>query len=125
MLFLFWMIMLTVLCLLPSDNLSVKTPPIPYLDKWVHFTFYAVAMTLGALFMRERMQFRLRRGKALLFMGAGLIIYGMIIEVLQGISEQGRSAEWWDIGANILGIAFGAGLSLLLFRNVSVFYWED
>ena len=116
---------LTTLSLLPSDQLDVKTPPIPHLDKWAHFVFYFIAMTLGALFLRERRGPKGRMGIALASMAIVLILYGMIIEVLQGISEQGRSAEWWDIGANILGIAFGAGLSLLLFRNVSVFYWED
>lgn len=124
-LFFLWMAILTTLSLLPSEDLNLKTPPIPYLDKWVHFTFYFVAMTLGALFMRERLRHRLSSEMALVIIGAGLIFYGMIIEVLQSISDQGRSAEWWDIGANILGIAFGAGLSLLLFRKVSTFKWED
>jgi hypothetical protein len=49
----------------------------------------------------------------------------MVIEVLQGMAAQGRSAEWWDIGANLLGVGFGTGLSLLLFRKVKAFNWRD
>jgi lipopolysaccharide export LptBFGC system permease protein LptF len=125
LLFFLWMATLTTLSLLPSEDLNVKTPPIPHLDKWVHFAFYAVAMTLGALFMRERLRRKYTRGTALLVIGIALAIYGMIIEVLQGISDLDRSAEWWDIGANIVGIGFGAALSVLLFRKSGAFNWED
>lgn len=116
---------LTTLSLLPSDQLAVKTPPIPHLDKWVHFVFYTIAMTLGALFLRERIHPKKGVKKALATMAVVLIGYGMIIEVLQGISVQDRSAEWWDVGANILGIGFGAGLAMLLFRKVRAFNWRD
>lgn len=117
------MAILTALSLLSSDNLKVDTPPIPYLDKGVHFTFYAVAMFLGSLLMWEQLRSRLNIRKALGVMGVGLIIYGMIIEVIQGVSDTGRSAEMWDVVANILGIGFGAGLSTLLFRKVNAFNW--
>jgi uncharacterized membrane protein HdeD (DUF308 family) len=116
---------LTTLSLLPSDQLGVKTPPIPHLDKWAHFVFYTIAMTLGALFLRERQYPKGRMKIVLTTMAVTLIIYGMIIEVLQGITALDRSAEWWDMGANMLGVGFGTGLSLLLFRRVKAFNWRD
>ncbi len=125
LLFFLWMGTLTTLSLLPSDQLGVKTPPIPHLDKWAHFGFYTIAMTLGALFLRERQYPKGSMKSALTTMAVTLIIYGMIIEVLQGITALDRSAEWWDMGANMLGVGFGTGLSLLLFRRVKAFNWRD
>jgi VanZ family protein len=116
---------LTTLSLLPSDQLDVKTPPIPHLDKWAHFAFYFIAMTLGALFLRERKVTKRRMGIALAAMVIVLVLYGMVIEVIQGMSALDRSAEWWDIGANLLGVGFGTGLALLLFRKVKAFNWRD
>ena len=116
---------LTTLSLLPSDQLDVKTPPIPHLDKWAHFAFYTIAMTLGALFLRERQYPKGGMRNALVGMAIVLTFYGMIIEVLQGMTTLDRSAEWWDIGANMLGVLCGTGLSLLLFRNVRAFNWRD
>lgn len=116
---------LTTLSLLPSDQLDVKTPPIPHLDKWAHFVFYFIAMTLGALFLRGRKGPKRRMGIALATMAIVLILYGMVIEVLQGMTALDRSAEWWDIGANMLGVGFGTGLSMFLFRKVKAFNWGD
>ncbi len=125
LLFFLWMAALTSLSLLPSDRIDLKTPPIPHLDKGVHFAFYAVAMTLGMLFLRERFRRRYTVRNALLSMGFALLGFGMVIEVLQEIGGSGRSAEWGDIGANSLGILFGGWFSLLLIRTVSAFNWED
>ncbi len=116
---------LTILSLLPSDQLEVKTPPIPHLDKWAHFSFYTIAMTLGALFLRARCRQKKKMNFALPAMAVALVFYGMVIEVLQGISDTDRSAEWGDVWANILGIVFGAGISVLLFRKVRAFNWGD
>ena len=124
-LFFTWMATLTALSLLPSDSMDIRVPPVPHLDKWAHFIFYAVAMTLGTLFLRERFRKGSRAGTALMTMGGALLVYGMVIEVLQSTGDGGRSAEWWDIGANILGIGCGAVLSLLLIRKVQAFNWGD
>jgi hypothetical protein len=82
-------------------------------------------MTLGALFLRERKGLKNRTGVALAAMAIVLILYGIVIEVLQGMTALDRSAEWWDIVANLLGVGSGTGLSLLLFRKVKAFNWRD
>lgn len=124
-LFFLWMGTLTTLSLLPSDQLDVKTPPIPLLDKWVHLAFYSIGMTLGALFLRESRYPKGGMRKALVIMALVLILYGMVIEVLQGMTNLDRSAEWWDIVANMLGVGFGTVLALFLFRKVKAFNWRD
>ena len=112
-----WLVLLTVLSLMPADDLDLDGPDIPYLDKWAHFGFYGVAAVLGALYLWERKRPDPVPGKSLLFLGIALAVYGMIIEVLQGIGGQDRSAEWLDLGANILGIVSGAWISRLLLRK--------
>ena len=46
-LFFFWMALLSLLSLMPMDDLDLGGPQIPYMDKWVHMGFYFVAMLLG------------------------------------------------------------------------------
>jgi membrane associated rhomboid family serine protease len=116
---------ITTLSLLPSGSLKVDTPEIPHLDKWVHFLFYAIAMTLGVLFLKERLRLQTPVKRALPVMGISLVVYGMIIEVIQGSNALERSAEWWDVAANIAGIVCGAGLSLILLKKVRAFNWKD
>jgi VanZ family protein len=116
---------LTILNLLPPERMDIKTPPMPHLDKWVHFTFYAVGMTLGMLFLRGQFRKKASVRAALVSMAVALLVYGMVIEVIQATGGSDRSAEWGDVGANSLGILFGGWLSHRLFRTVSAFNWED
>jgi len=45
-------------------------------------------------------------------LAVGLIAFGGLIEVLQGMTDY-RNAEWLDLSADGLGIAFGLGFALL------------
>lgn len=124
-LFFLWMALLTFLSLVSMDNIGVKGPEIPYLDKVLHFSFYLIAMLLGSLFARERSSSFSGKMAALVRIGLLLVLYGMIIEVLQGTGSNERSAEWGDLAANILGIAAGGWISLLAFRKVRALNWPD
>jgi uncharacterized membrane protein len=116
-LFFSWITLLTVLSLIPADNLDMDGPDIPFLDKWIHLGFYLIAMVLGVLFLWERFRPRAIKRSSFYWLGLGLAVYGMIIEVLQGIGGQQRSAELWDLAANIVGIGLGAFISLLILRK--------
>ncbi len=124
-LFISWLVLLTVLSLMPADDLDLDGPNIPYLDKWAHFGFYAIATVLGALFLWERKRPDEVRGTNLLLLGVLLAGYGMIIEVLQGIGGQDRSAELLDLGANILGIVSGGWFSRFVLRKAGALNWPD
>jgi len=124
-LFFAWMALLTILSLVPADNLDMDGPDIPYLDKWAHLGFYLIAMVLGALFLMEQHRPGKVRKRPLMVLGILLVGYGMIIEFLQGISGQQRSAEWWDLAANIMGIILGGWVSLFILRRTGALNWPD
>ena len=119
------MALLSVLSLMPMDNFDLGGPEIPYMDKWVHLGFYLVAMLLGVFFLWERFRDRLKKKPSILGMGAALLIYGMIIELLQERMGMDRSAELADLGANIAGIGLGAWLALVLLRKQESLNWPD
>jgi len=90
-----------------------------------HLGFYLIAMLLGSLFAWERFRNYRERRPSIVGVGVLLVIYGMIIEVLQGTGGNERSAEWGDLLANILGIGIGGWISLLVFRKVRALNWPD
>lgn len=77
-------------------------PQVSVSDKVEHFGGYLLlALWFGGLFRRYRYP---AVGLALIALGGGL-------EVAQGLMAVGRTADWWDISANTLGVATGLGLA--------------
>jgi len=67
-------------------------------DKIMHFSAYAVMMIwFGQIYLKKSVS---------LSIASGLIILGMVLEILQGLSGY-RTFEYLDIMANILGVVFG------------------
>ena len=124
-LFFFWMALLSLLSLIPMDDLDLGGPEIPYMDKWVHLGFYFVAMLLGSLFLWERFRNRWKKKPSMLWMAAALAIYGMIIELLQEGMGLDRSAEWTDLAANLAGICLGGWVTWVLTGRLESLNWPD
>jgi VanZ family protein len=124
-LFFFWMALLSVLSLMPMDDLDLGGPEIHYMDKWVHMGFYFTAMLLGTFFLWERFRHRMKKRPAMLWMGIALALYGMIIELLQDRMGLDRSAELADLAANLVGISLGGWLVLVLMRRRESLNWPD
>jgi len=124
-LFFSWMALVSVLSLMPMDDLDLGGPEIPYMDKWVHLGFYLIAMLLGSFFLWERFRLRWKRKPSMLWMGGALVIYGMIIELLQERMGFDRSAEWTDLVANLVGICLGAWLAWVLISKRESLNWPD
>lgn len=71
-------------------------------DKLLHFGGYLLlALWFAGLVERYRY---LAVGVALIALGGGL-------EVLQALMGYGRTADWWDLSANTLGVAAGLALA--------------
>lgn len=96
-----------VLCLLAVLVLALLPDPDPRLstgwDKGNHLLAFATLAFLGCA--------ALEGGWLVVFIG--LIVYGVLIEVLQGLTGY-RFAEWADVLADGLGILVGLGLYALL-----------
>jgi VanZ family protein len=102
----FWMLggcglalAITVLSLMPVEQL----PEVKLSDKIEHILAYvALALWFGSIVARRR----------LLWLALALMLFGALIELLQGAMGLGRQADLHDLGANAAGIAGGLLLAL-------------
>ena len=101
------MVLITSFSLFSLPSEGETTFVFPHRDKVAHFGFHGIIVFLGTLFVRERraMNFDINRGIIQMFLFS--VIYGIIIEVLQWVMPYDRTAELWDILANLSGAVFG------------------
>ena len=98
----FWTIAITILSLVSLKEMPSITT-LKFKDKIIHFMFYFVFVFLwGNAFTKNSKTFF----KVFVF----AILYGIIIEIFQGVFTETRSADFFDVLAN----TFGALLGLLL-----------
>ena len=92
-------IVLTLACLMSLKN--VPSLGVSFADKIYHFGAYAVFTTLwSAAFV---FNIKLSTKKALIYACGFAIVFGVVIEVLQGTVTAYRSMDVYDIVANSLG----------------------
>lgn len=109
---------LTVVSILEKDSLP-PVPLFPMQDKLAHFiAYFILAVLWGAYWLRKR-HLRYWYPFILVLMLAALI-YGTIIEVLQGEITQSRSADVYDILANSLGMFIGSTVIFYIFNKVGL-----
>lgn len=85
----------------------IHLPQVAFADKWGHLLAYAV---LGGALAWDLIR---DKRKVLWIWVVGLslpIVYGGLIEILQGAFFAPRTAEWLDWLADIAGTAIGTGL---------------
>lgn len=101
---LLWTIAITVASLISVGEMPKVD--LPGNDKTIHFLFYFVLTLLWYVALERKYKNRLLK---FLIVGAS-IIYGIIIEILQGVLTQNRQADVYDALAN----SVGAFLALLV-----------
>ena len=100
--------------LAPAETFAGWIPPIPHIDKLIHFCFYGGMVTLGRWTLAAHWSFRLTF-RVVVF---GAIGYGALMEILQGLLvSYHRTFEFGDIVANSLGAFCFWGLSRFLFQR--------
>lgn len=127
-LFLCWLVLVTFLSLASFSGIEFNEDSwlnIPHLDKLVHVTFYFGITTLGVMFLRERTNGSFYFGKALLSIVFFAILYGIIIEVIQGRYTQDRQGDMLDVVANTIGAIVGAGTIKILFSKKMPLKWKN
>ena len=82
-------------------------------DKIVHLLAYAVFVSLWFLFFYVLKQKKDNFSRALIKSCSLALIYGIIIEILQGELTTSRSADFKDVLANSVGILIGMLLVFL------------
>lgn len=98
----------TVLFCLPGNEFPEKSwfEKI-YLDKWVHVGLFAVLVLLWSLPMLHKIKVQSRVQKALIWTAVAFVIYGIIIEVIQGRFIPNRTFGVDDMVANAIGCGLG------------------
>jgi len=95
----FLTILISVGSLISLDN-AIKLPQVNFIDKILHLSAY-FALTSSWLFAFYKSE-KLKINVNLIIVA--VFIYGIIIEVLQGVLTSYRQADLLDIFANFIGI---------------------
>lgn len=102
-----WGLTLLVACLFPSKE--IPKVDVPFADKWVHFVLFGgqTLLALASLKTPDR--------KSILRVAVGCILFGVAIEVLQGITHPWlhRAFEVMDMIADAVGVLIGVLLFIL------------
>lgn len=108
LLFIGWMVFITSLSLFSFSSEGEDEIWFPHLDKVVHFTFHFIIIVLGVLFLNEVVLEKWDSRKKIKSVFTFSISYGLLIELLQWSMPFDRSAEVWDVLANVLGAIMGS-----------------
>ncbi|MFK5958073.1 MAG: VanZ family protein [Lutibacter sp.] len=92
-------IAITIGSLIPVTNV-IELPSVKFIDKILHFTAY-FTLTVSWLFAYYKSLKLYNKGFLIAIV---LFVYGIIIEVLQGVLTTYRQADLLDIIANLIGI---------------------
>lgn len=85
---------------------------IPYMDKLVHFLMYFGLSGVSALSYTYVKKVNIDKVR-LLFVALFIpILYGGLIEIIQENYIAGRSGDWMDFIADLLGSLFGLAIAL-------------
>jgi len=110
-------ILIALLSLVPSSSFPESSLfSIKFLDKFVHFSMYALFGFVA--FLESRCQTQCVRFHLLLIMI--IFIMSTVIEVLQATVVATRSAEWFDLLANFFGLLAGY-IAFRIFKNLRIF----
>ncbi len=92
----------TFLLLYPAED--IPTVGVPSFDKLGHLCVFGVLVLIWLLFASHK-----TKGKngSVIWVLLLVFFYGIVIEVLQGLFLQSRTADGWDILANAAGILLG------------------
>ena len=122
-LFISWTGFITLLSLFSFEGDSLPSINIPHLDKLVHFTFYFVFAFLGCLGYRELKSKNTTIKRAVFLSILAAVIYGMVIEVLQGVATADRDPDILDFLANSVGAFLGAYVVKFIFSGNTSLKW--
>ncbi|WP_419213778.1 VanZ family protein [Maribacter sp. X9] len=113
--FIGWMVFVTLLSLFSFSGVEASRFNIPHLDKAVHFTFYFVMVVLAFFAKTNGAWHGSTDLKILRYIVLFAIGYGIIIEILQHVATMDRQGDPFDVLANSIGAFTGMMLLRFLF----------
>ncbi|MEM1257874.1 MAG: VanZ family protein [Bacteroidota bacterium] len=112
-----WMVFITSSSLFSFSSEGEDRIWFPHLDKIVHVIFHFGILVLGAHAIYEIGPKKWNWGKRITSLLLFSVSYGLVIELLQWIMPFDRSAEFWDVLANLTG-ALGGVLLIQKYRSL-------
>jgi len=111
-------IALTIGSLIKPVKLKLST--FAYSDKVLHLVAYIGLSILWLSFYHLVKQYfwaQWKPKKYYVIIAIILVIYGIIIELLQGSITDYRTPDVWDVLANSIGVVVGSAVFVLFFKN--------
>ena len=111
-----WSIMVLILCDMPTDSME-GVPVFEGIDKLVHTGFFFVLTVLlfyGKIRQQRSYTFRILTVIKILVIG---VAFGALIELLQWRVFTYRSADWWDLFCDAVGVGMGVFSYVFLHRS--------
>ena len=110
---LLWTGIVTYFCLIKSSDIPAIN--IPNLDKCIHVFFHFVFTFLWILFFRKQIQTDNLK-KPLLYSFMLSFVFGITIEILQELVTTTRSADLFDVVANLTGAIIAVFTVLICYK---------
>jgi VanZ family protein len=107
-------LLVTVLMLIPTSGVSYMD--IPQSDKFLHMVIYLILFVVWAFAWKVNPE----RKWLLWTLVVLLTIYGIVIELIQDKYIDSRTADFWDVMANSVGILFGMVVFYKLKRRIEL-----
>jgi VanZ family protein len=98
----FFTISITIGSLVKSDVIAIEIVSIS--DKTIHFIAYFFLMLSWLYVFFKKKSF----SKNVKFIFIGCIVFGIIIEILQGVTTTYRTLSFLDVAANTVGVLFAS-----------------
>ncbi len=111
-----WAIFIFILVLLPGQQMpDLRGNYLLSIDKLAHGFVFCVLVLLMIIGFTKQFRFPKLRNNALRYALYISVAYALILEILQ-FSSTGRTVEFFDAGANLLGCTCGWLLFLAIYR---------
>ena len=111
----FFTISITIGSLVKSDVIAIEIVSIS--DKTIHFIAYFLLMLSWLYVFFKKKSF----SKNVKFIFIGCIVFGIIIEILQGVTTTYRTLSFLDVAANTLGVLFASTVFHFFEKKIRLF----
>ena len=111
----FFTISITIGSLVKSDVIAVEIVSIS--DKTIHFIAYFFLMLSWLYVFFKKKSF----SKNVKYIFIGCIVFGIIIEFLQGVTTTYRTLSFLDVAANTLGVLFASTVFHFFEKKIRLF----
>lgn len=109
---------ISILFFIPSTELPRIKIKIHGLDKIVHGVIHFILIILWMFYFYVKKEFQFRV-KWVLQLFASLLLFGIIVEILQGLTAS-RGADLFDIAANLVGSLLGILFFKIIQNNLKL-----